>query len=300
MMGDFKNLFSWSKSRDNIFQFCKRKYYFRYYGYWGGWDKDSPAREIYILKNLVNRNIWIGQVVHELIKNLLLLYKVNMNISLSNLLNRLHKKINQEFILSKAKTYRQFPKRFGLIEHEYDLLITKEEWKEFFDLAERCLENFFNSDILQNIKKKDKTDWIFLEDFLSYNYENTKIFLQMDFAMKEGKQIRIFDWKTGQERVDKKINLQLSSYAFYVLQKWEINPENIKVELFNVNLDKSDSFIVTNEIIDTITKYIQTSIFDMKSLLTDKNNNLADIKNFPLTENPKKCNTCNFKRLCGR
>ena len=118
--------------------------------------------------------------------------------------------------------------------------------------------------------------------------------------MKENEQIRIFDWKTGQERADKKVNLQLSSYAFYVLQKWDINPENIKVELFNVNLDKSDCFIVTDEIIETTKKYIQTSILHMKSLLTDDSNNIADIQNFPLTENVNKCNMCNFKRLCGR
>ena len=37
----FKNDFSWSFSRDSAFNTCKRKYYYSYYGSWGGWNKDA-------------------------------------------------------------------------------------------------------------------------------------------------------------------------------------------------------------------------------------------------------------------
>ena len=52
-MTELTNEFSWSKSRDEIFQTCPRQYYFNYYGYWGGWQKDAPERirQIYLLKN---------------------------------------------------------------------------------------------------------------------------------------------------------------------------------------------------------------------------------------------------------
>jgi len=52
-MTELRNDFSWSKSRDEIFQTYPRQYYFNYYGYWGGWSKDTPERikRIYILKN---------------------------------------------------------------------------------------------------------------------------------------------------------------------------------------------------------------------------------------------------------
>ena len=38
---EFKNDFSWSFSRDNAFNTRKRKYYYSYYGSWGGWNKDA-------------------------------------------------------------------------------------------------------------------------------------------------------------------------------------------------------------------------------------------------------------------
>jgi len=56
-MSTFKNEFSWSISRDRVFQTCPRQYYFNYYGYWGGWETDAPerTRQIYVLKQLKNR-----------------------------------------------------------------------------------------------------------------------------------------------------------------------------------------------------------------------------------------------------
>ncbi len=51
-MTELTNEFSWSKSRDEIFQTCPGQYYFNYYRYWGGWGKNAPERirPIFILK----------------------------------------------------------------------------------------------------------------------------------------------------------------------------------------------------------------------------------------------------------
>ena len=72
-MGEFRNEFSWSITRDEVFQTCPRQYYFNYYGYWGGWEKDAPdrTRRIYVLKNLKNRYMWAGEKVHGCIKHTL-------------------------------------------------------------------------------------------------------------------------------------------------------------------------------------------------------------------------------------
>jgi len=53
-MSSFKNEFSWSISRDRVFQTCSRQYYFNYYGYWGEWEINVPQRvkQIYVLKQL--------------------------------------------------------------------------------------------------------------------------------------------------------------------------------------------------------------------------------------------------------
>ena len=75
-MAELKNEFSWSKTRDEVFKTCLRQYWFVYYGYWNGWLENAPerTRQIYILKNLKNRQMWAGEKVHECIQRSLYLF----------------------------------------------------------------------------------------------------------------------------------------------------------------------------------------------------------------------------------
>ena len=46
-MADLVNEFSWSRSRDHTFQDCRRKYFYHYYGAWGGWDASAPPEIVF-------------------------------------------------------------------------------------------------------------------------------------------------------------------------------------------------------------------------------------------------------------
>jgi len=63
-MNEIRNRFSWSKSRDEIFQTCPRQHYFICYGYWGGWERDTPGRtrQIHILKRMRGRKVLGAQI----------------------------------------------------------------------------------------------------------------------------------------------------------------------------------------------------------------------------------------------
>ena len=69
-MAELKNEFSWSKSRDAAFRECLRRYFFQYYGAWGGWynDAEPRTRKLYVLKQLKNRAMWAGEKVHDCIE----------------------------------------------------------------------------------------------------------------------------------------------------------------------------------------------------------------------------------------
>ena len=70
---ELKNEFSWSKTRDEVFRECLRKYWFQYYGFWGGWYENAKprVRQIYVLKQLQTRQMWAGDHVHRRIKHTL-------------------------------------------------------------------------------------------------------------------------------------------------------------------------------------------------------------------------------------
>jgi hypothetical protein len=65
------NDFSWSKSRHEKFQDCRRAYFLHYYGSWGGWEDGAhpELRQLWVLKKLANRFHWAGGVVHAVIKD---------------------------------------------------------------------------------------------------------------------------------------------------------------------------------------------------------------------------------------
>lgn len=300
-MIDFKNEFSWSKSRDNLFKECKRRYYFEKYGFWGGWKYDAPknVKELYLLKNIKSRHIWIGQVVHDIIKHILLKYKNGNKVDLGYILSVLRHRLQEDFSSSNSKSYKSYPKKGGLFEHEYDMLIQKEDWEELFKKAENCIINFYNSDTFKKIRAINPKDWVFLEDFLAFNFEGTRVYLSIDFAIKQRDHIMLYDWKTGREREDKSIDIQLSCYALYVMQKWNLLPDKVTAKLYNVAVDKEDTFQITEDIINNTKEYMRQSIQEMRSFLLDSDNNVANIEKFPKTSDEYKCNRCSFKRVCS-
>ncbi len=298
-MADFQNNFSWSKSRDECFKQCKRKYYYNHYGFWNGWinSEEDRIKRIYYLKQLNTKEIWLGQIIHEIIEYVLNQHRQENRITLGHALSILKKKFDNGFIHSKIKEYTGYRSKIHkFFEDEYSITITEEEKQELFKKAETCIINFYNSDIAIEIKKAPTEDWITLEDFLSFNFEENKIFLSIDFAIKKGDEIILYDWKTGKERfADYK--LQLACYSLYISKKFDISPTKIKAKIFNLAIDKEDTFEITEKVLEEMKDYIRESIKKMKGLLDNPILNTASDENFPKAEDYH-CKRCNYYKIC--
>lgn len=59
--------FAWSRSRQRDLDRCARRYYWRVYGSWKGWEEDASrsARLAYRLKQLTSLDMAFGQAVHR-------------------------------------------------------------------------------------------------------------------------------------------------------------------------------------------------------------------------------------------
>lgn len=299
-MTDFKNEFSWSKSRNEIFNECKREYFFNHYGFWNGWDNNEGDRikRIYYLKQLKTKEIWLGQIIHEIIKYVLEQLKYGRKISLGHAIAILKKKFEEGFIQSTMKKYTGFrSKTHKFFEDEYEIEISEENKKDLLKKSESCLINFFNSDTFIEIKNTPLSDWISLEEFLSFDLEGNKIFLSMDFAMKKDDKIIIYDWKTGKER-SSEFDLQLTCYALYLSEKLKVSPENITTKIFNLSINKEDTFEINIEKLNEMKDYIKKSANKMKSYLKDIDNNVAIEEDFPKEEGFY-CSRCSFKKICS-
>ena len=300
-MTEFKNQFSWSKTRDEVFKTCPRQYWFSYYGYWNGWLESSPerTRQIYILKNLKNRHIWAGEKVHECIQRSLNNIQRGIKVlSVDEIVTITLDRMRAEFRSSKAKNYWKNPKSCALFEHEYEIEIVDDQWKEVAGNVETCLRNFYASDIYDGLKSHPRDGWLEVEEFSSFHLENIRINLVIDCAIKEGDDIYIYDWKTGKS-LSEDLSIQMGCYALYALGKWQAKPESVKVIEYNLSFEKSNWFTVTDEEIEAIKGYVRGSVKDMQSLLFDVEGNVPfDEDRFSKVEDEQVSLRCNFRKVC--
>jgi len=300
-MTELKNEFSWSKSRDEVFKTCLRQYWFAYYGYWNGWLEDAPerTRQIYVLKNLKNRQMWAGEKVHECIQRSL--YNIRRGIKVlpvDEIVTITLDQMRAEFRSSKLKTYWKKPKACALFEHEYEVELTDDRWKEVAANVEVCLRNFYASDIYYGLKSHPKKDWLEVEEFSSFLLDNIKINLAIDCAIKEGDEIYLYDWKTGKS-LSEDLSIQLCCDALYAMEKWHVHPESIRIIEYHLSFDKSNWFSVTHGEVENIRGYIVGSIKDMQSLLKDAENNIpVEEERFSKVEDERVSLRCNFRRVC--
>jgi len=300
-MTELKNEFSWSKTRDEVFKTCLRHYWFAYYGHWNGWLGNAPekTRQIYILKNLKNRYIWAGEKVHECIQRSLNNIRRGIKVlSIDEIVSITLDQMRAEFRSSRSKNYLKNPKTCALFEHEYEIELTDDQWKEVANNVVTCLRNFYASDIYDGLKSHPRDGWLEVEEFSSFHLDNTRINLAIDCAIKEGKDILIYDWKTGKS-IPEDLSLQLSCYALYAIEKWYVSPQSLRIIEYNLSINKATEFSVSHGEAENIKGYVRGSIKDMQSLLIDVGSNIPfEEENFNKVEDDRVSLRCNFRRVC--
>ncbi|QQR81801.1 MAG: PD-(D/E)XK nuclease family protein [Deltaproteobacteria bacterium] len=300
-MGVFENKFSWSKSRDEKFRECPRQYYYHHYGSWGGWDASAPAmtRELYILKNLKSRHMWVGEIVHHTIETALKNYVTTRQMNLEKYLSDMTARMRKEFRESRDKNYRKIKKVVGLFEHEYESKIPDSKWMEIHETAKRCLTNFFTITFPRLVQPVPVENWKLIETLQEFDFEGSLIYVKIDFAFMDQEGLKIVDWKTGRtEDVDNEI--QLDCYGLFSKEHFKIPATSIKTVEANVNIAKENVRQMIEAKMDFAKHYLRNSIAGMKRVLKDEAKNIAEESNFPFTENEMTCRYCNFKKVCAK
>lgn len=298
-MAKFVNEISWSKSRWDIFKECLRKYYYHYYGSWGGWEKDAPelTSQLYVLKQLKTRKMWAGEVVHNCLERVLAdLVKSIKPLSNEEILDLTLKLMRSDFRNSRDKHYWHNPKSCALFEHEYNIPVSDEKWQQLAEQVKLSLNNFLNSRTYKTILTLPSQDIKEVEQFSSFNLDGTKIIVKLDFCCSINGQLYIYDWKTGQKTPDS--DLQLVCYALYAQERWQVDFTDCKLLEYNLLKDRLSHFFVSENILEDARRQILNSIQQMKELLFDKRHNIAKEEDFAKTERLAACRYCNFVRVC--
>lgn len=314
---ELKNEFSWSPSRDRLFNTCRRAYYYSYYGAWGGWDAAAPERTrlTYVLKNMTTLPMWSGSIVHDVIRQALLNRRDNGVIwNVTALQEEARMQLRRGWVESVRGDWRSNPKRaVNLFEHYYgdgSNTLPREQTDAVKQRIYDALENFANSETAAEALSLPPERWKSIEVLDSF-YPVTlsgevgvampvKVWCAIDFAYCAADGItHIVDWKTGAEHREE-LNRQLNCYALYAGERWNLTLEQVAMEGVFLNDGGIRKQVFPSPAgMESTVKYIANSSRTMLSLLRDPVANTAAEEDFECSGvRTGACRNCPFRCLC--
>ena len=299
-MPELTNTFSWSRSRDHTFQECRRRYFYQYYGSWGGWEPDAPeeTRRLYVLKQLSSRQQWAGRVVHDAVEMALRAIAEGYELPHAAFIQDVVERMRQDWRNSKARRYWDNPKTAALFEHEYALDVKPEVWQALSRHVVTCVRNFFRLPLLAEIRRTPLEHWLIEYSSKAFEFGGTAIWIAPDFGFwNVDNRLVLVDWKTGASDPEATA-FQLGCYALYAHEVLKQPPAD--VDLLEANLRES---LVTDvhwddDRLGAIRERVRFSIRSMKAYLAEPESNIAVVDNFERTEDLRLCRWCNYRAVC--
>ncbi len=286
---DYTPILGWSISRYDVFQMCKRQYYYSYYG---KYDLDIPIKKINSLKIMTSIPLSIGIIVHNTIKVLL------------ERLRKSEDSINEErffdFVNRKMIGYCESNVFMEVYYNEIELLKTEKVLKK----VKLSLDNLSSSNRFQWLLKKaiyNKNKWIIEpKGYGETRIKGMKAYCKVDFLFPVEDDIFIFDWKTG--RLDNsKHKHQLIGYASYASYHFDKDPTKIIPIIAYLQPEYRETELSLNEFdIQEFTSRVKFETEEMYEFCINIEENIpTDKEVFAQTSNSAICNYCNYRELCN-
>lgn len=298
-MPDLENTFSWSLSRHRTFEECARRYWFHYYGSWGGWDRDaSPeTRELYLLKKITNLDLAAGDIVHRAIERVLQDHARGKRSDPEAVVLWCKAEMQRAFRESKEETWRENPSRHTrFFEHHYGPAPERSTLERIAGKIGGSVRSFFASRAYARIREVDPEDWLPMETLDSFEFEGTKVFAVPDFACRVDGEVLLFDWKTG--RRDERNSHQVALYALFAAARWGADLGRVRGAPVYL-LDGGDfaPVSITAEDVGRVGALMRGSIAGMVARLDDAAKNVAVRARFEAQPGAA-CRKCPFRGVC--
>jgi hypothetical protein len=296
--------FAWSPQRHEMFQQCRRRYFFHYYASRNGWKENAPARarELYILKRLSNARQWAGRHVHEAIQQVInSLRRQEPLPAPQGVADAALNAMRQEFKDSRARKYRQNPKKFcGLFEHEYELSVSDSQWKACADGVAESIHAFCQLPVFKHLQQLSASSMLAVEDWVTVELDKLTVKIRLDLVFRDGDILTICDWKTGRGGEENR-RLQSACYALCAHLQWRVAPETIKALFIQLPSGDAQECAASADELEETRSFIHDSADEMLFPLADPVRDIPEDEDaFDFTEQPNTCQCCNFLKACPR
>jgi hypothetical protein len=299
-MAALVNEFSWSRSRDACFQDCRRKYFYQYYGSWGGWAPDAApdVRRLYILKQLASRQMWAGRVVHDAIEMALHVFREGRTVPVEPFIADVVERMRGEWRSSRAARYREDPRTLALFEHEYTVELKPDVWRALRGNVVTCLRNFFRLPLLDKVRRTAPEHWSIEHWSKVFDFEGTPVWIAPDFGYWDADGLlTLVDWKTGATDADATA-FQLGCYALYAREVLGVEPAQVELLEANLREPAVTPLAWDDTRLQKVRAQLRLSIRSMHAYLLHPEANVARLEDFEQTEERRICRRCNFRVVC--
>lgn len=298
-MTDVKNELAWSWSRHRTLRECLRKYYWQYYGSWGGWldDADPSAQKAHRLKRLTSFDQLVGNAVHKAIARAIE--------------HRPSEPCDVPAAALRACAERLFERgceEYQLADDYYGVPGIPERRSAAERRLADAIAGFAGGPYGRALFKRPKSRLRWVDyDFLAFDDRKVivgdgyVVFGSPDVAIADEQgTVHVIDWKTGTPNDSHR--LQLAAYALFLHARLDLELEGMVGHLVYlqhpagaIDVPKLDESIPA--ILDMITEFHAEVI----GRLTDVAQSVAgEIERWPMTDDLGVCARCNFRELCDR
>lgn len=300
------NQFRWSKSRSSLFSGCKRKYYLRYYQHWGGWEKEAPEsnRLAYRLGKMLSMPMLVGIAVHEVLARHFQAIRIGQFRELKA--EQPVEKMREVWRNAKKELWRNNPKKYPpLFELYYQRVPPIEELQAYADKARQAISNLRQMPFYDTLRtlKPDKFLWIDpahekFSEKTCFEVPPFEAISAPDLVFREGDRVVIMDWKTGKEGEGDR--LQMGAAALWARQQLQLEEGQLQAVLVYLKTSSTADFIMDEKITCQAERTILREMEAMSEYLKDPLRNIPLAKEeFPMHNNKKFCQYCEFQEICS-
>lgn len=284
----FSPVLGWSISRYEVFDKCKRQYYFSYYS---KYVDSIPVYKINQLKELTSVPLEIGNVVHDVLEAFL------QRLQRSD--SRIDEKRFFEYARRLASQYFT-EKTFLEIYYGYtDKIDMDNVLKKIYE----CLENFINSPIYSwifMVAIRDRSNWMIEPGgYGETRLGGLKAYCKMDFLLPVDNEIHILDWKTG-KRDEVKHAAQLLGYAAATNHNFNVPLKYIFPKIVYLHPDYDELQVECGDKdFGHLYKIIRDQTQEMYAFCQNAEQNIPkQFDTFSMSPSPTLCKQCRFQELC--
>ena len=302
MSKDPNNEFFWSIPREEAFQSCHRKYYFHYYGCWGGWREDAApqTRTLYALSRLQTRTQWadnrVRRGVRETVEEMRNGKVPDENAAVDRLLEALRK----DFRDSRDQKYQANPRQCcGLFEHEYGIQLADDLWKTTAERAAQSLRGFYGSDVCAQLSRVPSTAWLDIEKRAGFRLNGLLVLVNPDFAVRDQNRTILYQWNTSLADA-KSLELRRACDVLYAMDRWKIPHEEAVIIEFSGSDPAETPPPPDPEQLDEAKACILEAADEMLFPLADPQANMATEEAFEISNADTPCHQCNFLKICPK